>query len=270
MLETREILKRMNPELFSTTQVAQPYACVISVAKKVKGADGETDQYKFVQTSDRQIPGIKGKSLYLRASFKKAGEKVKTLLQNGEERTAFRGSKRSTPGNIFKNQQPNLFNFMVEELKLGDKGYKEVGKDSDGNVIVETNALVYGKRIAVNVPTYTPMSTDEDGKRKKLTGTKYDPKTDSYIENAPVTMDVFRFFADEDDLEELLGVATKLVDRQVMPYVTKSRTVIEEDLATGTVTQKKEEADLSSDDEIATATQPNVDDDDDDDPDADV
>lgn len=250
MSKTAEILRQMNPGFFDEPQVAMPYACTISAKSSEKDAKGNVTSMKFVQTSDRQIPGITGKSLYLRASFKKAGEQVKVMVNN-EERIAFRGSKRSTPGNIFKNQQPNLFNFMVEELKAGN--YKPAGKDNDKNDMVEAHALVYGKKIAINVPTYVPQSTDEEGKRKALTGTRYDAEKDEYVTNQEVTMNVFRFFADEDDLDELLSLAVRLVDRQVMPYTKETVTEITQNLAKGTETVKTKEPKASTDEELAAA-----------------
>jgi hypothetical protein len=256
MSQTKKILEDMNPGLFIPgSQVAVPHSVIVSEdkARAVKNDKGEVIEHRFVKTSDRDIPGMP-KSKYLRASFKKAGEQVQVALDNGETRRAFRGSKRAQAGNIFKNQQPNLFNLLADELR--EKKYTKAGTDNDGNAMVEADLLVYGKKISVNVPTYIPQETDENGKRKGLTATKFDPKTGQYVENATVHMGVYEFFADEDDLDKLLEVAARLVDRHVIPYVTEKITTTVE--KPGEVSVKTEEAALSTNEEIASTEAPAV------------
>jgi hypothetical protein len=243
MSNTKEILRHMNPELFATTQVAEPYDALISVAEVVNDAEGEGKSFKFAQKSKKDIPGMP-KSVYFRASFTKTDSVIDTLLDSGITRPGFKGSKKPQAGNIFKNQQPSLFNRLAIELTA--KRFEESGKDSDGHIQVTPNMMVFGKKVSVSVPIYKPQ--DDQG---SLKGTRYDPKTRKYVENQPVSMGVYRFFADVDDLEELIDVAAKLVDRWVMPFVTETVTIIKE--TAGSVSKETKESSLSAEEEIAAA-----------------
>lgn len=246
-MNVKELLQQLNPGLFEETLVAEPSAIIVTGLPNGKDEKGQS-KLKFVQKSnpsdEAKAAGVRA-GRYLRASFKKADSTKKVVTNSGDERVAFTGSKRAQAGNVFENVQPELFNFMVMQLKQGN--YKEVGKDQDNNTLVELDALTFGKKVSVNVPKYHPQETDDQGRRKDLIAGTYNPESKKY-EKKKVTMSVIRFFADEDDLEELLEVAARRFERDVKHYLAEKVTTITETESKKTVETK--EPDLTEEEEL--------------------
>lgn len=251
-------IKSLNPTLANGAIMAEEYD-VLVVGRKVSGKDGAADTIKFVEktkpTAAAKEAGVTIQQ-YLRASFAKSGAVVASGENANEE--SFRGSKRPQPGNIFKNTQTNLFNFVNGKLKAD--AYEEVGDiivHENGQPVkrpvVRVKATVWGARVSLTVPKYKLTERNADGSRQDLTGPKYDPKSDKYIKNAARTAITLRFFADIDDLEEVEALAVSQYERFVMPYET-GETIIQETKG-NTTTVKVESEPITPEEELTNDTE---------------
>ena len=250
-------IKSLNPTLANGAIIAEEYD-VLVVGRKVSGKDGEKAKLKFVEgtnpTAAAKEAGVTTQQ-YLRASFAKSGAVVASGENSGEE--SFRGSKKPQPGNIFKNDRTNLFNFIVGKLKAEE--YDEVGDlivvekgESIKRPVVRVRATVWGAKVSLTVPRYKLTERNASGARVDLTGPKYNPKTDKYDKNASRTAITLRFWADIDDLEEVESLAVSQYERFVMPYET-GETIIQETKG-NTTTVKVESEPISEDDPETVAT----------------
>jgi len=232
-------IKQLNPNLANGMIAPEEYDILV-VGRKVTGAEGQTAKIKFTETTKptdaAKAAGVESQH-YLRASFTKSGAVVTSDVD--PSRKSFKGSKKAQPGNIFKNTQTNLFNFISQVLGEKDEEGNQTGFEVVGDIrvvegtetkirpIVRVKATVWGAKVSLTVPKYKLTTRDAAGKRMNLTGPKYDPKTDTYKTNAVATSLTLRFFADIDDLEEIESLAVKQYERFVMPYELGETTTVE-------------------------------------------
>lgn len=227
-MNSLEKLKSWNPNLQNGAIVPEAYDALVVVAKKVSGEDGDTAKYQFEQWTNPSEAAKKvgvQKQRYLRVSFIKAGS-VGIDETTGEE--IYQGSKRPQPGNVFKNTQPGVYNFLLTRLDKGEgEGWEKAGtvdvtegEKTVKRMQVRVKAKVAGAKVALSVPPFEIHTRNAEGKVVKLKGPKYDPKEDRYLSNAPRIGNTLRFFADLEDLEEVEGMAVRLYERDIMPYET--------------------------------------------------
>lgn len=244
-------IKALNPTLANGMIAPEEYD-VLVVGRYVKDEDGKVTKIKFVErTKPSEAAKAAGVEVqqYLRASFTKSGaiiaSAVKPVVEGVPAEKSYRGSKKPQVGNIFKNTQLNLYNFLMEELKA--KNYTEVGdqKVIEGNKSVvrpvcRVHATVWGAKVSITVPKYKLTRKNADGKREDLTGAKYNAKSDSYDKNAGRTSITLRWWADLDDLEEIESMAVSMYERNVLPYETGETVIVETKGNTTTQTIKSE------------------------------
>jgi hypothetical protein len=191
---------------------------ILVVGKRKSDKDGDSKKINFDFTTSPSTAAIDAgvkKSKYLRVSFKRSGSITKS--KHNDEEESFKGGKRAQAGNVFKNTQRDLYDFILNKLKANK--YDIVSETDDGDPIVRLKATAFGARVSVTVPDYNPQTRDKDGNRKALTSpATYDPETDTFKKNQPVVLNVYRFFADVDDIEELEAVAARHYRKQVRPY----------------------------------------------------
>ena len=252
-------IKQLNPTLQNGMINAEEYDILIVGRNVTDTESGQVKKINFTMTTnptkDAGGAGVT-KQNYLRAEFTRSGSVVKNA--SGED--SFKGSKKPQAGNIFKNTQPNLYNFLLKKLKEKDAEGKQTGFDiiGDKDVIegdktvkrpmVRVHATVWGARVSLTVPKYRLTRRDAEGKRINLTGPKYDAKTDKYLKDAPRTAITMRFFADIDDLEEVESLAVRLYESTVMPYETGETVIVEtkgnevkQTVESETITEENEE-----------------------------
>lgn len=212
--QIRDYLMEKNAHVFENPLAPEAHDVIVTGKMLKKGDDWVP---RFIQKS---VPNEAAKNVgieagrYIRASVKKHVD-----LTSG-----FRGSKKPVAANIFESAQPEMFLYYRDLIMEGGTNFKElnqgrgVDKPTKADLpIIKMNVPVYGKIVTILVPNYKPQVTDENGNRKALEAGRYNHYTKSY-EKDEVTMDTLTFFADEDDLERLMSVATKLFQSQVEPY----------------------------------------------------
>jgi len=243
----RDILsaEKANNHLFNERLVAEPHSIIVTGKANGKDKEGKS-KWKFMDTSSPNADAVSagvGKTRFFRTAFKKAGSIVEYQAPTGKTVKALRGSKRNIAETTFENVQPNLFMFITSELKEGN--YKELGTDKNGNKLIELDAVVYGKNIKAITPTFKLFNTDENGKRVPLMSGTYNHEQKRYIKKQ-ATNDNITMFVEEDDLDGLISVVSKKVEREVMPNLVSTVTIIKE---TATSTETKVETPETTADE---------------------
>ncbi len=234
-----------NKRLFAEEQVAEQYSIIVVGEPGKKDAEGKA-KYKYMQTSAPTEDAIKAgvtKSRYFRTAFKKAGDRQTLVTTSGDEKVFIRGSKKAIFENTFENVQPNLFVAINQAIKDGH--FTELGNDKEGNMQIELNIGVFGKRIVAVTPKYK-LYTRKDGKLQPLMAGTYDPQKQKYVPKHAVK-DSIIMFVDEEDLDNLLEVVSKRVERDVMPFLAERITTIKETV-TKVETEVKEESTTQEED----------------------
>jgi len=228
-MNSLELLKSLNSWLVNGNLIPEEYD--ILVAGEAVTKDGEVTGYKFIQTTkpraDAAQVGV-GIQQYFRTSYTKTGGITKSTV-TGED--SFKGLKKPQTGNIFKNTQPLLFDFVAATLRKKEYdektnpegGYTIVGDKidtlADGSTrkmtIVRVKATNWGAVCNLTVPKYELTSRDENGKAIKFKAPKYNAKTDRY-EQQNATSISLQFFADLSDIDRIEQLAVSLYERQVM------------------------------------------------------
>ena len=238
MSTTKKVLLALNPSLFQFRQPSVLHDIYVVGIRQADPADNTKKITVFVQKSKPNpaavAAGVKP-SEFLHTSFKPAGT-IKTDDASGEE--TFSGPKKAQVGVTFQSAQPDLYNFIVKAIELGEGvGYVKNGEvqmtdELTGKTFKRPQILLkrkmFGKIIAMNTPEYTPTTMGADGKFHALSPITLDPTTGKYTKK-DVTMGSIKFFADDDDLDLLEEAAARLVDKRVRPWVKDKKTLTVED-----------------------------------------
>ena len=147
---------------------------------------------------------------------------VEEARNDGRKVAIHTGTKRSRANNIFRNDQTDLYWLCVDTFKLGkitdensEGGYSIQGKDSAGNPLALLSAGVNGKCYRLSVPEHFPLTFDKTGKVDTLRAPRYDYETDTWQKDGKSRSTSLMFFADEEDMDNLLGTAVRLFQRRV-------------------------------------------------------
>jgi len=108
---------------------------------------------------------------------------------------------------------PSLFN---ERLKATLHTITMLRKNVKLNSRVETN----GRIITMNTPEYHPHICTKDGKLEPLTPITFDPHTGGYKKKI-IVVNTYKFFVQEDDLDNLLEVCTRKYEKNIKPFIVK-------------------------------------------------
>ncbi len=219
----------------------------------VTDQNGQVTRYRFKQTSNPSAAakeaGVEA-SDYLRCYFKRCKDlTLRPKLANAPAMgMVISGNKKPQAHNVFANTQSELYEQIMYMLQLGEgEGYEEVGKFDmlvKGKKVrclkVRLFATVLGSIVSINFPTFK-LQQVVNGKRRDWVGAKYDPEQDRYVADHVRTNNVIKVFCDEDDLANLEGVAVKMFENQVKPYMVDKKITITE-TATGVTTKVEQPA----------------------------
>ena len=226
--DIRTRLKELNPDLFSGKQPsAEHEVLIIGRREEKKGIN-----YLLVtEPSDAAIAAKFKPVRFFHAAFKPTGS-VKTDT-NGKR--SFSGMKKARVGNIFQPTQPDLYQYIREAiykqeedengkpkfilLDEKDGTYKKAGFDALNRPQIRLRDTVFGSRVVIITDLYTPHSVDpETGMSVPLVANTRNPKTGKY-EPKEVVMGSYEFFADDDDLGNLLEVCARHWTKNVEPWI---------------------------------------------------
>ena len=239
MSQLRQRILELNPELFSMRQPSKEHDVFVVGRKKDKDGTVTTEYLLRSKPSEAaKKAGIKASEL-IHAAFMPTGS-----IKTGEDgKRSYQGPKKARVGVVFLNTQPNLYNFLKEGLEEGkDIGFKEAGTDSRKRPMVKMRDTVYGLKITFLTDLYNPHQLDPAGSGKivPLESTVFKPATGEYKKEKTI-MGSYTFFADDDDLDNLLEICTRHYQKNVAPYVTEKTTVIKEKGQRKVVEVKEEE-----------------------------
>jgi hypothetical protein len=230
MSNTKKILKEMNTGMFGFRQPSILHDIYVTGIREPDPNDNTKRIIVFVQTSKPNEKAKKAginESTFIHASFKPVGT-IKTTDESGREFT-FSGPEKSHTEFISQSTRSDLFNFLKQAIEKGE----DIGYTKNGEVKVTYTATdktykrpqfklkrkLFGKIISLNVPPFIPHVMDEDGEFKPFTPITLDPLTGKY-ERKPLIRSTIKFFADDDELDLLEELATKIFDKRVRPWVT--------------------------------------------------
>jgi len=223
MSKVLKTLKGLNPSHMDN--IIPEEHDILIVGERKKGEDGDSKTIKFPWTTKPSADALEAKvrkNKYLRCFFRRAGAVVTSATEGHEDEEVFAGDKRPQAGNIFKNDQKELYIFLLKKLEKGK--YEEVDETEDGLPIVRIKAKTMGSVVSMTTPRYVPHSR-KGGVKKALKATKYDHKTDSYKKGVEVVMMHTQFFADHSDCQNIWPLAVKVYESQVEPYLEEEVTI---------------------------------------------
>jgi len=264
-MSSKKTIKDLNPNLFPKSGELPgviPYE-VILVSRKITKVDEKGNKLTFETFKHTTNPsqeaidaGIK-KDNYFRAFMVPAGlTKVVTNETTNETTVTIRSKKKAPPHNIFKNTQTLLYDEIEKVLREYEedtpiseranflknnglfiaqgttRGDFETGENKQKKYKINGLAIL-GLLIAMNVPKYAVHRINAKGEIVPLTSTRRDSKG-NYHKDQPVHLSIYRFWADEDDIEELAETCTRHYENNVKDFevaetvVTKKTTHKEE------------------------------------------
>jgi hypothetical protein len=232
MSEIRNRLKELNPDLFSMRQPSIEHEVTI-IGRRDK--DSKSINYLLKTKPNAQAIAAKVKATqFFHAAYKPVG----TIKVEADGKRSFSGPKKARVGNVFQPTQPDLFQYIREsiyekEMKEDENGkpllsmlpegktWVKAGFDGANRPQIKLRDTVYGNRIVFYTDLYVPHNVDpETGESNALTANTRNPKTGKY-EPKEVVMGVYEFFADDDDMDRLLEVCTRLWQKNVEPWITE-------------------------------------------------
>ena len=226
-----DLLKTLNPDLFSQKQPCKPFEILLAGREEVKRDlttfapdPSGAKELTFVLLSRPSPAAIAtGKifvSDYMNASFEIAGGmRIITAkdavdgLEIGD--IVFDGSKKPQSGVIFASDQQNLFNLCLKCIR--EKLYVPAGVNAKKEALIKLKAKTFGLVVVLNVPPYQPHSW-VDNKPIGLMSTRRDPYTGAYDQEPTIMSDV-TFFVDKSDIDRLETIALGQYARRVKPYI---------------------------------------------------
>jgi len=247
MSNVKTRLLHLNPELFSMRQPSKEHEIIV-VGRKEKEKEGNNFKIIYDLRSKPNAAATAAKVLpqsFIHAAFKPVG----TILIDEDGKRSFKGPKKARSGVVFQNTQPDLYHFlrqclydndgMGKELLPEGDTYKKAGMDAQKRPCVKLRDTMWGLKVTFNCDLYTPHTMTPEGKSEPLMAVTFDPATGRYLKKK-VVVGSYQFFADEDDLDNLLEVCARHYQKNVFPYVTEKVTTTTEK-AGKVVTEIKEE-----------------------------
>jgi hypothetical protein len=248
MSTLKEQLLKDNADLFSMRQPSTLHDIFVT-GKRVKDTEGDGTHIIYVQKT-RPNEAAKAAKVavqdYIHASMKPVGA-IKQVEGEEDGIVAFSGPKKAQAGVVFRTSQPDLFAFIemaIEKGEISDKnpngGWVKSGFDAKKRPVIKLKNKLFGRKVIFNTPLYTPHSPDDKGKMQPLSPTTYDPLTGKYG-NKKVVIGVYRFFADDDDLDMLLEICARHTQKHVVPFLSDKTTIVTEKGGKKTVEIKEEQ-----------------------------
>lgn len=241
MSKTKELLKGLNEDLFSGRQPSKEHEMFIVGKKTANATDPKKFDISYTQKSKPNkaavLAGVRIQD-FIHAAFKPLG----TISVDDSGKRSFSGPKKARVGVIFLNTQPDLYNFVKEGLDAGETtgAFTKAGFDALKRPMIKMRDTMFGLKITFNTPSYTPHSVNAEGAVLPLKATTYDPKTGKYAKKE-VVIGTYTFFADDDDLDNLLEVCGRHYDKHIAPFLTESVTTITKKGNKETVEVKEED-----------------------------
>jgi hypothetical protein len=262
-MNTKELLISLNTELFGVRQPSTEHEIYLVGRKDTVGAEGAKKTIALYLLKSK--PNTKAKAAGIKVqNFLHAAMKPVGMINTDESgKRSFAGPKKARTSIIFQNTQPDLYNFIKEGIfkeskdettgkvtyVLSDESegaYTKAGYDAQNRPMLKIRDTVFGKKISFNTENYNPHSMTEEGNLEGLKATTFNPKTGKY-EKKLVTIGVYEFFADDDDLDKLLETCARHYAKHVAPFVTEKKTIVTE--KGNTITKEVVEPEITGPDE---------------------
>jgi hypothetical protein len=257
MSEIRKRLLDLNPDLFGSPQA--PVENEVILVGRIIGSTTI-----FLLKSEPNSIAQKAKipiGNFLHLVTKPTG----TITVNADGSETYGGPKKGRAYNVFQTAAPETYNFIrrsvfdeVKDVNTGKTnwvlkakndtnpelspwlpgGTMSVGNDNKECPIIILRNKLFGRKVVFNYDLYTPHFYNTEGLPEPLKAKTKMPKTGTY-EMQNVVMGSFEFFADPDDLGNLLEVCAKYVQKNIEPWLTGSQTITNKVGSTVTTTIKE-------------------------------
>ena len=244
----RELMEALNPQYFDLTKgrIPAPVPHTIIVAGEYKDKKGGAIKWGQKTRKNDALVEAGGRVgiRYYRTSFVQAGGLHKIQLPNGKEVTAMGGSKKPVAENTRIDITPRRFDFVdyqvrqiVDAMKRRDELESEkekenvkvkmqiegqnmefpipvIGENQNEWPTMELPVPYLGSNVFFTVPAHHTKYVDRDDgyKLKWFSGVRVNRDTGEYQKNVKNEITVIQTFADMDDLDSLIRIATRAYD----------------------------------------------------------